>query len=240
MPIYRLIHKPIFPPPKLAEPDGLLAVGGDLAPERLIAAYQQGVFPWYSPGDPILWWSPDPRLILEPAKIHVSKSLRKIILQHRFDVRFDFDFSAVIAHCARIPRKEGTGTWITPEMKAAYIQLHQLGLAHSVECWQNEKLAGGLYGVSLGRCFFGESMFAKVANASKVALVALAHMLQEWNFLMIDCQVTTHHLVRMGASEISRNEFLKRLQNGLQYPTLKESWNDVEWNPEAYLRKSSG
>jgi leucyl/phenylalanyl-tRNA--protein transferase len=237
MPIFQLTRKPIFPAPELAEPDGLLAIGGDLSPERLISAYQQGIFPWFSEGDPILWWSPDPRLVLEPASIHISKSLQKIIFQQRFEIRFDTAFAAVISHCAEISRKQADGTWITPEMKAAYIHLHELGLAHSVESWQNGHLVGGLYGISLGRCFFGESMFAAVANASKVALAALAQVVQHWDFELIDCQVTTGHLLSLGAREISRKNFLTSLQKAVQFPTQQYSWKSIQWNPE---RPSSG
>jgi leucyl/phenylalanyl-tRNA--protein transferase len=232
MPIYRLINKPIFPPPELAEPDGLLAVGGDLSPERLLEAYRLGIFPWYAEEDPILWWSPEPRLIMEPDSIHVSKSLRKIIRQRRFEIRIDFAFEDVIENCAQIARKEARGTWITLAIKDAYIQLFELGFAHSFESWQDNKLVGGLYGISLGKCFFGESMFSLVSNASKVALVALANVLEEWDFDLIDCQVSTHHLLNMGAFEVERNDFLQRLRLGLQHPTRRGSWQDVKWPGE--------
>lgn len=237
MPIFQLLRRPIFPSPELAEPDGLLAIGGDLSPERLIAAYRQGIFPWFNAGDPILWWSPNPRLVLEPANIHISKSLRKIILQHRFEVRFDTAFASVIEQCAGISRKGSAGTWITAEMQAAYIQLHQIGFAHSVETWQDKKLVGGLYGVSLGRCFFGESMFAAVANASKVALVALAQVVQGWDFKIIDCQVATGHLVSLGAHEILRRKFLKILRENAQSPDRQSSWAEVKWNPDPFFLK---
>lgn len=229
MPIYRLIDKLIFPPSALAEPDGLLAVGGDLSPNRLLEAYRQGIFPWYSPGDPILWWSPQPRLVLEPASIHVSKSLRKEIARNKFQIKLDTAFSQVLRECAMIPRRESEGTWITPEMQEAYIRLHKLGFAHSVECWQDEDLVGGLYGLSLGKCFFGESMFAKKSNASKIALVALANILEEWGFQLIDCQVTTQHLIRLGACEIDRADFLLRLRAALCFPDRVGPWTAAVW-----------
>jgi len=231
MPIYRLIDELIFPPAELAEPDGLLAVGGDLGTERLLLAYRRGIFPWYSEGDPILWWSPEPRLIIEPGFVHVSKSLTKIIKQRLFEIKFDTAFRTVINNCANIPRKDGRGTWITKEMKNAYIRLHHLGYAHSVEAWQGERLAGGLYGISLGRAFFGESMFFKVSNASKIALIALANILEKWNFNMIDCQVSTKHLMNMGAYEIDRREFLQRLNYAMRFPTRQGLWTGLEWKP---------
>lgn len=232
MPIYRLIDKPIFPPPELAEPDGLLAVGGDLTPERLLEAYRMGIFPWYSENDPILWWSPSPRLILEPNSIHISKSLRKVIRRHRFEVRIDTAFADVVKNCAVVTRKEGKGTWISSDIRKAYKRLFGLGFAHSFETWRDGKLVGGLYGISLGKCFFGESMFAKESNASKIALVALSNILEDWGFDLIDCQVTTPHLMSMGAFEIDRNEFLHRLRLGLQSPTRRGSWQDAVWNVE--------
>jgi len=237
MPIFQLSRRPIFPSPELAEPDGLLAIGGDLSPERLIAAYRQGIFPWFNAGDPILWWSPNPRLVLEPANIHISKSLRKIILQHQFDVRFDTAFASVITQCAGISRRESEGTWITPEMQAAYIHLHQIGFAHSVETWKAGNLVGGLYGISLGHCFFGESMFAAVSNASKVALVALVQVVQGWDFKIIDCQVTTNHLVSLGAREIPRTEFLKILREEAQAPDRQSTWAGVKWDPDPFFLK---
>ena len=173
MPIFALTGEPVFPPPQLAEEDGLLAVGGDLRPERLLEAYRAGIFPWYSDGQPILWWSPDPRLVLFPGEFHRSRSLRKTGKRGIFEVRFDTAFTAVIAACARAPRSYGEGTWITRAMRSAYTRLHRLGYAHSVECWHDGALAGGLYGISLGSCFFGESMFAHMTDASKMALSAL-------------------------------------------------------------------
>ena len=211
------IHKTIFPDVDLAltEPDGLLAVGGDLTVERLTAAYQQGIFPWYSEGQPILWWSPDPRMVLEPKNIKVSRSLEKTIRKNIFNVTFDQQFQDVIIECSK-PRlekgNEQTETWILDEMIVAYIALHKAGYAHSVECWLDEKLVGGLYGVAIGNVFFGESMFSRVSDASKVAFVFLSKQLQQRGYKLIDCQVYTSHLESLGASMISRKEFLNLLK----------------------------
>ncbi|MBE0596007.1 MAG: leucyl/phenylalanyl-tRNA--protein transferase, partial [Desulfuromonadales bacterium] len=181
MPVYQLIDQPVFPLPALAEPDGLLAVGGDLSPARLLLAYSTGIFPWYNEGDPILWWSPDPRCIFEPAEVRISRSLAKTLRRGTFSVTYDRAFAEVIAACAKT-RREGEGTWLSPSMQAAFIRLHELGYAHSVEVWCEGTLAGGLYGVGLGRCFFGESMFHRVTDASKVAVVTLARRLGERGF----------------------------------------------------------
>lgn len=225
MPVYRLIDELIFPPPDEAKPDGLLAVGGDLSSERLLLAYKLGIFPWYSEGQPILWWSPDPRLILEPDEFHVSRRLRQILKKGVFKVTFDQAFASVIQSCALAPRKGQGGTWITPEMQAAYIRLHQQGFAHSVESWLNGELVGGIYGISLGRCFFGESMFSCKSDASKVALATLVERLKVWDFPMLDAQVTTEHLLSLGAKEIPRSLFLKRLEKALRFPTKKGKWD---------------
>jgi len=187
MPVHRLNSKPIFPDPELADPDGLLAVGGDLSTERLICAYQQGIFPWYGKGDPILWWSPDPRLVLDPHQIIISKSLTRTIKKNIFRITLDTAFEDVITRCAKAARPGQPGTWIVPAMRSAYIELHRAGYAHSVEAWQGDQLAGGLYGVSLGRAFFGESMFTEARDASKVCLVWLAALLRSWEFDCIDC-----------------------------------------------------
>jgi leucyl/phenylalanyl-tRNA---protein transferase len=201
-----------FPSPDraLIEPAGLLAAGGSLSPRRLLRAYRQGIFPWYALGQPILWWSPDPRLVLFPETIKLSRSLRKTMKKNPFVVTADTAFAAVIAACAA-PRGAETGTWITPEMHRAYIRLHQLGHAHSIESWREGQLVGGLYGVAVGRVFFGESMFSRLNDASKVALAALAIQLRRWQFTLIDCQVHTEHLTRMGAVEIPRPQFLQLL-----------------------------
>jgi leucyl/phenylalanyl-tRNA--protein transferase len=228
MPIYRLIDEPVFPPPEQAEPDGLLAVGGDLSAKRLILAYQSGIFPWYEEGQPILWWSPDPRLVLEPEEFRVSKRLAQTIKNGKIKVTFDRDFVSVIQSCATVPRKGQSGTWITPEMQEAYIRLHQLGVAHSVESWLEDELVGGIYGLSLGRCFFGESMFSRRTDASKVAMAFLVQHLKSWGFHLIDAQVTSQHLVSLGAKEIPRAVFLDWLKAALNFPTLKGKWNEGE------------
>ena len=212
MPIYRLSPQLIFPPPRLAEPDGLLAVGGDLTLPRLLLAYTSGIFPWFNPEDPILWWSPDPRCIIEPAGLHLSRSLRQTLRRGEFTVSCNRAFTQVIRACAEVRLREGEGTWLGREMIGAYQRLHELGYAHSVECWRGGELVGGLYGVCLGRCFFGESMFHRVADASKVALAWLCRRLQEHDFELIDCQVANPHLLRLGALEIPRSEFLQRLR----------------------------
>lgn len=223
MPVYRLIDQLVFPAPELAEPDGLLAVGGDLSPRRLLLAYSMGIFPWFNAGDPILWWSPDPRCILEPGRLTVSRSLAKLLRRETFSVTFDRAFREVITSCAQVRQSGGEGTWITGEMLEAYCRLHEMGFAHSVECWQGEGLAGGLYGVCLGRCFFGESMFHRAANASKVAFASLAHRLEAQGFELIDCQLPTLHLKSLGAGEIPREEFLRRLrQGGVRPSTLPQ------------------
>ncbi len=214
-----------FPPVALAlrEPDGLLAVGGDLSPRRLVNAYRQGIFPWYSEGQPILWWSPDPRMVLEPARLRVSRSLRKALRRAPYRISLDRDFAGVIDGCAA-PRRDGEGTWITPEMRAAYLRLHQLGYAHSAEAWSGETLVGGLYGVAIGRMFFGESMFARASDASKIAFVHLVRQLQAWGFALIDCQVETGHLARLGARPLPRTEFIARMQPLLARPPVPAPW----------------
>jgi len=224
MPIYRLVDEPIFPPPEYADPSGLLAVGGDLSNERLLEAYRLGIFPWYSEDQPILWWSPDPRLILDLNDFKVSRSLRKTLKKEVFQVTFDRAFEEVIRACASVPREAQNGTWITDEMEKAYIKLHGLGYAHSVESWFGGKLAGGLYGVSLGKCFFGESMFHLKTDASKVALATLVETLKSWDFHFIDSQMTTEHMLSLGAKELPRRIFLKRLQLALRYPTRRWRW----------------
>ena len=215
MSVYRLTPKLVFPPPDLADDDGLLAVGGDLSVDRLVLAYSMGIFPWYSDGDPILWWSPDPRLVLFPEELKVSRSLRQTIGKGVYRVTTDAAFEEVIRNCATIRRKGGEGTWITGDMIEAYVRLHQAGYAHSVESWDGGKLAGGLYGVMMGRAFFGESMFAKKTDASKVAFAVYTEAWARKGIEIIDCQVTTAHMKRFGAREIPRAEFLRRLQKVL-------------------------
>lgn len=228
MPVFFLSEKIAFPPPHFATREGLLAVGGDLTRERLLAAYRQGIFPWYAQGDPILWWSPDPRLVLYPGEVHVSRTLQRILKKKIFSVTMDRAFEQVITACAQKRLREDNGTWIVDDMITAYIDLHRGGYAHSVEAWAEGQLAGGLYGVSLGRCFFGESMFTRVANASSVALVILSRALQQLSFDLIDCQVSTEHLMRMGAREIPRARFLRQLRQSLTVSTLKGRWEYTE------------
>jgi leucyl/phenylalanyl-tRNA--protein transferase len=213
-----------FPPPHLAARDGLLAVGGDLSVKRLIFAYRMGIFPWFSEGDPILWWSPDPRLVLYPNEIKISKTLKKIIKKKTFNVTMDLAFNEVINQCAQARLQNNQGTWLVKDMIDAYCKLHRSGFAHSVEVWQQGELAGGLYGVSLGKCFFGESMFTRVSNASNVGLVKLSYYLNELSFELIDCQVTTEHLIRFGAREIPRILFLDQLKVSLGAPTHRGKW----------------
>ncbi|MGH7966784.1 MAG: leucyl/phenylalanyl-tRNA--protein transferase [Candidatus Binatia bacterium] len=224
MPIYRLTQDLLFPDPQWATPDGLLAVGGDLRIERLLLAYHLGIFPWYGPDEPILWWSPPRRCILEPACFHVSRSLQRLLRQGRLTVTFDQAFPAVIRACAETRLADGQGTWIVPGMIDAYCALHEAGFAHSAEAWWDGELVGGIYGVSLGRAFFGESMFARVSNASKIAFATLARRLAQWEFTLIDCQITNPHLLRLGAQEISRAEFLHRLTTALRFPTRHGKW----------------
>ncbi len=224
MPVFRLTPEIIFPAPQYAEPDGLLAVGGDLSSERLLHAYSLGIFPWYSEGDPIIWWSPDPRLVLEPGAMKISKSLQRVIKRSEYTITADRCFDAVIRACATVKRSGSEGTWIVPEMIEAYCSLHRAGYAHSLEVWSGDELAGGLYGVSLGRAFFGESMFSIRRDASKAALVRLMQAARDWQFDFIDCQVSSPHLKRMGARELPREAFLKRLAEALRHPTRKGPW----------------
>ncbi len=225
MPIYLLTEDMLFPPPQLSREDGLLAVGGDLSEERLLLAYSMGIFPWYSEDDPILWWSPDPRLVLYPDEFKVSKSLRKIIRKNLFRITMDTVFEQVITACARVRRSQDAGTWIVDGMIQAYSRLHHAGYAHSIEAWHEGELVGGLYGVSLGRCFFGESMFTRKSNASKVALYSLVEYVKARQFDSIDCQVTSDHLIGLGAREISKRRFLAELKKSVEYPTFKGKWS---------------
>jgi leucyl/phenylalanyl-tRNA---protein transferase len=224
MPIFRLIDEPIFPPPDYADPSGLLAVGGDLSTERLLEAYRVGIFPWYSDDQPILWWSPDPRFVLYLEDFKISRSLQKTLKKGVFTVTLDRAFEEVIDACAAIPRQGQNGTWIVPEMKQAYINLHGLGYAHSVETWFDNKLTGGLYGVSLGKAFFGESMFHHKTDASKVALAVLVEKLKSWDFHFIDSQLATEHMLSLGAKEVPRRIFLKQLGAALKQPTKRGKW----------------
>ncbi|WP_217473865.1 leucyl/phenylalanyl-tRNA--protein transferase [Stutzerimonas stutzeri] len=215
-----------FPPLEKAmrEPNGLLAAGGDLSPERLMAAYRHGCFPWYQEGQPLLWWSPDPRTVLYPEELHVSRSLRKKLRQEVFNVTFDQAFRAVIEGCAG-PRSYADGTWITTPMQDAYVTLHRLGVAHSVEVWQDGRLVGGLYGLAMGRLFFGESMFSHTTDASKVGFVTLVERLRDWDFKLIDCQMPTQHLASFGARPIPRQVFAEALAKHLDEPS------SARWEP---------
>lgn len=214
-----------FPPVAraLREPNGLLAAGADLSEERLVQAYRNGIFPWYNEGQPILWWSPDPRMVLYPAGVKVARSLGKRLRRRDYEVRVDTAFGVVMRACAE-PRAGQDGTWISAEMIAAYEALYHAGHAHSVETWIDGKLAGGLYGVAMGRAFFGESMFARAPDASKIALTHLARQLERWNYGLIDCQMTTRHLARMGAREIARAEFMRKLRELVNYPQSVRKW----------------
>ena len=220
----------VFPSANLAlnDPDGLLAVGGNLQSETLYQAYQQGIFPWYNEGEPILWWSPDPRSVLFPNKLRISKSLAKLLKKGLFRLSYDTAFEEVILACSRVPRGEQGGTWITDEMIQAYINLHRRGIAHSFECWQDEKLVGGLYGIGIGQVFFGESMFSTVNNASKLAFVNLVEHLMNWDYAIIDCQIESAHLNSLGAENIRRNEFLTMLNKFCTNNASQFAWQQLK------------
>ena len=224
MPVYRLSDKLVFPSPDLAEKDGLLAIGGDLSPDRLLLAYSKGIFPWFSEGDPILWWSPSPRLVIIPNEFKIPTRLSRVVRQKKFTVTMDSAFREVMTACATTDDRGKKGTWITGNMITAYCRLHASGYAHSVECWQDGELAGGLYGVSLGGFFFGESMFSRQQNSSKVALVSLVRRLLEWDFDLIDCQMKTAHLMQFGAREIPGPEFQALLTESIQRSTRTGKW----------------
>ena len=226
MPIFELNKEIVFPPVRLAEPNGILAVGGDLSPDRLLMAYRSGIFPWYSDDEPIIWWSPDPRFVLFPDELCISRTMRQVLKRRTFDITLDRDFRGVIRGCQG-PRKKERGTWITEEMMEAYIRLHDLGFAHSAEAWRDGELAGGLYGISLGRCFFGESMFTRASNASKAAFIVLVRKLNELGFVIIDSQVYTGHLESLGARHIPREEYIEHVNRGLTFDTIRGSWKDL-------------
>jgi len=223
MPLFLLTEKTDFPAPERAGPGGLLAAGGDLSPQRLLRAYGRGIFPWYAQGEPILWWSPDPRFVLFPDEARVPRSLNRIINKKIFNLTFDRAFDAVVSGCAQ-PRADQDGTWITADMRQAYGGLHALGYAHSLEAWHEGTLAGGLYGIALGRCFFAESMFHVQANASKAIFFALARVLKEKGFFIIDCQLRAPHLAAWGARAIPRRQYLEWLRRGMAYKTLRGDW----------------
>jgi len=224
VPVFRLTRRLEFPPPQLAE-DGLLAVGGDLRPDRLILAYSNGIFPWYEEGQPILWHSPDPRMVLRVPALRVPRSVAKVRRKGLYHITLDTAFEEVIRGCATAPRAGQRGTWITPEMESAYGELHRRGLAHSVEAWSGDALVGGLYGVSLGAVFFGESMFTRAPDASKVAFVTLVDALALWGITLVDCQVYTDHLARFGAEEWARSRYLAALREALGHPTRRGRWH---------------
>jgi len=223
MPVFRLDDRLVFPPVHLAE-DGLLALGGDLRPERLLLAYSQGIFPWYAENLPILWHSPDPRMVMTTRDLVVQRSLKKAIRRAPYELRMDTAFLQVLEGCASVPRPGQTGTWLIPEMVDAYMKLHELGFAHSIEAWRGDELVGGLYGVSLGAAFFGESMFALAPDASKIAFVACVRQLDVWQIGLVDCQVHTEHLERFGAYEVSRTAYLEMLRVALDEPTRRGRW----------------
>jgi leucyl/phenylalanyl-tRNA--protein transferase len=223
MPVYYLGEEPVFPPAEYSDSDGILAVGGDLSPERLIEAYSHGIFPWYSSETPIIWWSPDPRFVIYPEDVKISKSMRQVLKRKIFEIKFDTSFREVITACSG-KRKHEKGTWITSEMIEAYVALHKMGIAHSIEAWHEGKLAGGLYGVSLGGMFFGESMFSRMSNASKSAFIVLADNLQRLGFDLIDSQVHTDHMESLGAFEMDREIFLKIVSESVERETIIGNW----------------
>ncbi len=226
MPVFRLNENIIFPRPSLAEENGLLAIGGDLRPERLISAYRLGIFPWYSEGDPILWWFTSPRLVIYPQEFKIPKRLARYMRKPLYHVTMDTDFEQVIEKCASVRTSNEDETWITDEIKSAYLQLHNLGYAHSVECWHGNRLAGGLYGVALDRVFFGESMFTLMSNGSKIALASLVIHLKKSNFGLIDCQMTSDHLLQYGAREIGGRVFRNKLEKFIQTTSPGGTWNE--------------
>jgi leucyl/phenylalanyl-tRNA---protein transferase len=226
MPVFELPEEIVFPHASLAEPDGLLAVGGDLSPERLLTAYANGIFPWFNEDDPILWWSPDPRCVLYPNEFNPSKSLRLLVQKKKFEIAFDTNFKEVIKNCATVSRFDQPDTWITDDIMNAYSNLHNLGYAHSVETYFENELVGGLYGVSIGKVFFGESMFFKVPNASKIAFYFLIQKLKQMQFDLVDNQITTPHLVSLGATEISREEFLTKLKKSVVEKSIQGLWEN--------------
>jgi leucyl/phenylalanyl-tRNA---protein transferase len=228
MPVFQLTKRINFPPTDLAEKNGLLAIGGDLSPQRLIAAYSHGIFPWYSDGDPLLWWFTNPRLVLFPGEFRIPRRLQRYMRSSNIRITHDCAFPLVIRECATIRTETGDRTWITKEMQSAYIELHRMGIAHSIECWQNDRLVGGLYGIALDRVFFGESMFSRIKCASQFALTYLISFLKNKNYQMVDCQMTTDHLLRFGAREISGREFQTHLKKYITSITPYENWkNDL-------------
>lgn len=247
--IYRLhpAYPELFPDPREADPEGLVAVGGDLSPRRLLAAYRMGIFPWYGQGQPLLWWSPDPRCVIFPERFRIPRTVRKELRRRAFTVSRNTAFRRVMEHCAAAPRSDQDGTWIMPEMVDAYVRLHEAGYAHSVEVWEEgpqgeKRLVGGLYGVALGRAFFGESMFHLRPDASKVALVRLMEWLEEWGCRLLDCQMATEHIMRYGAECIPRGDFLSRLEAAVgeeREEDRKSQCTAAEDSPQTLSRKSA-
>ncbi len=228
MPVFWLTNETIgFPSPELASEEGILAVGGDLSPNRLLMAYQNGIFPWFNEGEPVVWWSPDPRMVLFPSELKVSKSMRPFFNQQKFRATFDQAFETVMQQCQAPREKQWSGTWITPEMLDAYCQLHELGYAHSVEVWEGEQLVGGLYGVAIGKCFFGESMFSKVSNASKFGFIFMVKKLESLGFWLVDCQQKTRHLGSLGARTILRKDFLEILKKNETQESVIGHWGGL-------------
>ncbi|MBT28441.1 MAG: leucyl/phenylalanyl-tRNA--protein transferase [Thalassobius sp.] len=227
MPVFELDkHDIVFPPAYLADNSGLLAIGGDLSPDRLLSAYKMGIFPWFNPNEPILWWSPNPRFVIIPEEIIVSKSMKQVFRSEKFKVTFDQDFLGVIEGCQSVPRPGQQGTWISEEIIDSYYELFKRGFVHTVEVWHKDELVGGLYGGVLGKCFFGESMFAKMSNASKVGFITLAKNLHEFGFELIDCQVYTNHLESLGAKMIPRMEFLNKVEANSHSIPKKAEWSE--------------
>ncbi|MBN1656391.1 MAG: leucyl/phenylalanyl-tRNA--protein transferase [Deltaproteobacteria bacterium] len=239
MPVYHLTQNLIFPPPEGASREGVVAIGGDTSPERLILAYSQGIFPWPHEGMPLLWFSPDPRFILELGRVRVSRSLRKSVRKNPYEIRSDSAFRQVMESCARMPRPNQDGTWITEDLVKGFCSLHRSGLAHSIEAWRDGRLVGGLYGISLGGAFFGESMFAREPDASKIATVTLLGNLYAWEFSFVDCQIYTDHLARFGAIEWPRRRYLDLLRNTLSRPTRQGRWR-LELGPIEALDRILG
>ena len=224
MPVYRLANTPAFPPASHAEPSGLLAIEGDLSAERLLAAYRNGIFPWYNEGEPILWFSPDPRMVLLTDELRIPRGVRRNLASQPFELRLDTSFERVIRACSRVPRNGQEGTWITEDMVEAYVRLHELGYAHSAEAWLGDELVGGAYGVSIGATFSGESMFHDVTGASQAAVVGLIGQLDRWGVRLVDCQTHTPHFERLGGTEWPRDRFLAELSLALEKPTLRGKW----------------
>jgi leucyl/phenylalanyl-tRNA--protein transferase len=240
MPVYLLDKELTFPAPEGANEEGIVAVGGDVSPERLLAAYRNGIFPWPARGYPLLWFSPDPRFALRPSKAHVSRSLRKLIRKGQLRITADLAFAEVITACAAVPRPHQQGTWITPELQSGYLGLHRLGYAHSIEAWHDDRLVGGLYGVALGRTFAGESMFASEPDASKVAFATLLGHLASWGFRLVDCQVHTEHLARFGASMWPRERFLSEWRAAVDEPSRLAPWRLSMSPAEALAQLDAG